>query len=560
MAIFTIKDLTFSYPDQTKAALQGISLTVEDGDFVVICGKSGCGKSTLLKHFKTALTPYGTRSGEILYKDITLEKVSARMQAKEIGYVTQNPDNQIVTDKVWHEMAFGLENLGVDQKSMRLRVAEMASYFGIQNWFDMDVSSLSGGQKQLLNLASVMAMQPEILILDEPTSQLDPIAASDFLQTVRKINRDLGLTVIITEHRLEEVFPVADRVVVMENGRIKAEGSPREIGKNLVDDDMFRAFPTTVRIYAGLGKEGECPLTVREGCRWITGYSDEHGIDGDERNRVWKEENSKDADFEGEEILSVQNGWFRYEKNGEDILRGLDISVMKGQIYAVLGGNGTGKSTALSVMGGINRPYRGKVLLKGRELKKYSSKELHGSIIGMLPQNPQCLFVCDNVYDDLKEMFSEGEYLPKGEIEERVERAAAEAEITHLLKAHPYDLSGGEQQRAALAKILLKNPEILLLDEATKGMDGFYRNKLGEILKKLQANGHTIVMVSHDVEFCAEYADRCGMFFRGNVVAEKSAGEFFVGNSFYTTAANKMARHLFKDAVTVEDVIRLCRQ
>ena len=219
MALFEIRNLTFTYPEAKTPALQEVNVAIEQGEFIVICGKSGCGKTTLLRHFKTALTPYGTRSGEIRFLGDALEQVSVRTQASEIGYVLQSPDNQIVTDKVWHEMAFGLENLGYDQQTIRLRVAEMASFFGIQNWFAKNVEELSGGQKQLLNLASVMAMQPKVLVLDEPTSQLDPIAASEFLATIRKINLELGTTVIIIEHRLEEVFPMADKVLVLEEGR-----------------------------------------------------------------------------------------------------------------------------------------------------------------------------------------------------------------------------------------------------------------------------------------------------------------------------------------------------
>ena len=219
MALFEIKDLNFTYPDAEKPAIENLNFSIDAGEFVVICGKSGCGKTTLLRHFKTVMSPYGKREGEIFFEGERLENVSMRKQSAQIGYVLQSPDNQIVTDKVWHELAFGVENLGYDQKTIRLRVAEMASFFGIQNWFSKNVQELSGGQKQLLNLASVMAMQPKALVLDEPTSQLDPIAAGEFLSTIRKINLDLGITVIIIEHRLEEVFPMADKVLVLEEGK-----------------------------------------------------------------------------------------------------------------------------------------------------------------------------------------------------------------------------------------------------------------------------------------------------------------------------------------------------
>ena len=235
MAHFEIKDLSFSYPvSKDKLALDHINLNIEKGEYIAICGKSGSGKTTLLKHLKSTLAPHGNVSGEIFFEGKPLKDADLREQSSKIGYVMQNPDNQIVTDKVWHELAFGLESLGIDQKTIRLRVAEMASYFGIQRWFHKDVAELSGGQKQLLNLASIMAMQPTVLILDEPTSQLDPIAAADFLNTVRKINLELGTTVIITEHRLEDIFHAADRVVVMENGRIIGYGAHEELLKTCV--------------------------------------------------------------------------------------------------------------------------------------------------------------------------------------------------------------------------------------------------------------------------------------------------------------------------------------
>ncbi|MBQ7895324.1 MAG: ABC transporter ATP-binding protein, partial [Oscillospiraceae bacterium] len=244
MAHFHIKNLSFSYPVTNKECLSSVNLSIEKGDYVVLCGKSGSGKTTLLRHLKTVLCPVGKRSGEILFEGTPLEQVSLRDQSAKIGYVMQNPDDQIVTDKVWHELAFGLESLGCDQKTMRLRVAEMASYFGIADWFHRNVSELSGGQKQLLNLASIMAMQPEVLILDEPTSQLDPIAASDFLNTVKKINRELGTTIIITEHRLEDIYYAADKVIVMEKGKVVADGDPRQVGQLLYSQksQMFAAL------------------------------------------------------------------------------------------------------------------------------------------------------------------------------------------------------------------------------------------------------------------------------------------------------------------------------
>ena len=544
MAHFNIENLTFSYAAaKGRHSLENVSLKVEQGEFLVLCGKSGSGKSTLLRHLKTVLTPNGKRTGEILFRGVPLSKVSDREQAEKIGFVMQNPDDQIVTDKVWHELAFGLESLGCDQKTMRARVAEMACYFGIQDWFHRDVCNLSGGQKQLLNLASIMAMQPEVLILDEPTSQLDPIAASDFLNTVRKINRELGTTVIITEHRLEDIFPYADRAVVMDGGKVIADDAPRNVGKLLYEQHhpMFTAMPTPVRVFYGAAGVGECPLTVREGRSWLSKAFPQTpqypAIPAPELS----EETASSA-------LSLKELWFRYEKDSPDILRGVSAEVPKGSLYAILGGNGAGKSTTLKAICGICKPYRGKVTLFGKPIDKYKNRELFSHCLAMLPQDPKSLFVKKTVREDLEEMTKD---------KALIEETAATCQITSLLDSHPYDLSGGEQQRAALAKVLLTQPKLLLLDEPTKGIDSFFKETFAEILANLKKQGITIVMVSHDVEFCARYADLVSMFFDGHILTTDTPRRFFGSNSFYTTAAHRMSRHVFDMAVTAEDVIRL---
>ena len=546
MAHFQIQNLTFSYPAaKGKRSLDDVNLSIGKGEYVVLCGKSGSGKTTLLRQLKSVLAPHGKRSGEILFNGVSLDKVSQRDQSAKIGYVMQNPDDQIVTDKVWHELAFGLESLGCDQKTMRARVAEMACYFGIQDWFHRDVANLSGGQKQLLNLASIMAMQPEVLILDEPTSQLDPIAASDFLNTVRKINLELGTTVIITEHRLEDIFPYADRAIVMDSGKVIADDTPRNIGKLLYQqkNDMFAAMPTPVRVFYGADGEGDCPLTVRDGRNWL---SLEYA------SPKYSEMPTSTQDDEVENAaLTLKELWFRYEKDSPDVLRGVSAEVPVGSLYAIVGGNGAGKSTTLKAVCGICRPYRGKVKVFGKPVEKYKSSELFGGCLAMLPQDPKSLFVKKTVREDLAEMTKDTA---------KIAQVAAICEIEALLDSHPYDLSGGEQQRSALAKVLLTEPKLLLLDEPTKGIDSFFKEKLADILCKLKEDGITIVMVSHDVEFCAKYADQVSMFFDGQILTTDTPRRFFGANSFYTTVANRMSRHVFHNAVTAEDVIELCRQ
>jgi len=554
MEIIKIENLSFKYPLKDKKALNDINLFVKNGDFIVICGKSGCGKSTLLKHLKPTLTPHGESFGNIYYEGKKLKDTDSRIQASDIGFVHQSPENQIVTDKVWHELAFGLENLGYDNDIIRLRVAEMASYFGIEKWFYKEVCELSGGEKQILNLASIMAMSPKVLILDEPTSQLDPIIATEFLDTIKKINRDLGITVILSEHRLDAIFPMADRVVVMEDGKIIIDATPKEVGEFLRDNknDMFLAMPSPMRIYTQINNNLECPITVRDGRRWLETLLSNNEI------LIKENEKIKKAPL-GETVIELKEVWFKYEKNGPNILKDLSMQVHKGELYSLVGGNGTGKTTTLNLISGINKAYRGKVFIRGKEIGKYSSKELFTNNLGILPQNPQSLFVMKTVMEDLMEMLFDLD-INEDEKKKRVLKVVETLEIKEILDMHPYDLSGGEQQKAALAKILLLNPKILLLDEPTKALDSFYKKKLEILLKKLKQEGTTIIMVTHDIEFAAKVSDTCGMFFDGSIITSGTPEKFFSENNFYTTCANKMSRDIFKAAITCEDVVKLCKR
>ena len=533
-----IEHFSFYYPEQAEKTLDDLTLTVEQGEFLVLCGPSGCGKSTLLRQLKTVLAPHGRRLGSIRFEGCPLEELDQREQSAGIGFVQQDPENQIVTDKVWHELAFGLESLGYDTPTIRRRVAEMASFFGIQTWFYKNVTELSGGQKQLLNLASIMAMQPSVLILDEPTSQLDPIAAADFLATLGKINRELGTTVVLTEHRLEDAFPLASRVAVMDRGRLLCTGSPAEVGAILrgAGHSMFLAMPTPMRIWASAPDAGgHCPVTVREGRDWLTGFADGHPL-GElpaESRHVYPDEPA----------ITAEGLWFKYEKELPDVVKGLSLTVRRGEFLALLGGNGTGKTTSLKLLSGLQKPYRGEVRLAGS--------------VGVLPQNPQALFVKKTVREDLFEILKGRNFSGKAQ-EERVAWAVRLCRLEGLLDRHPYDLSGGEQQRAALAKVLLLGPEILLMDEPTKGLDAEFKQVFAEILQSLLRQGVTLLMVSHDIEFCARYAHRCALFFDGSIVTEAPPRAFFSGNSFYTTSANRMARGLLPEAVTAEDVIQAC--
>lgn len=553
-----IRNLEFTYANMEVSSIRGINLALKKGSFTCICGPSGCGKTTLLRNLKPSITPHGLRSGtiEIMGKSVERFEGNPGEEAQTIGYVLQNPENQIVTDKVWHELAFGLENLGLPTETIRLRIAEIASFFGIQSWFDKDVSELSGGQKQLLNLAAVMVMQPEILILDEPTSQLDPIAAVDFLDAVKKINNDIGTTVIITEHRLDNVVSMSDRLVVIDNGEIVVNSEPYSAVSRLaeVSHPMFLAMPNPAQVYeSAMSRLNECetecfddrtkypniPLNVREGRQWLDYIMAGVPIKFD---RVQRKETINSSEIK----LHIKDLWFRYERDSKDIIKGLDFEAYKGEILAIIGGNGTGKTTLLSILAGMRKPYRGRC-------------NINGDTTALLPQNPQTLFVRDTVREELLEALEDLD-LKATDSNLKIAEISELLEIADIMDKHPYDISGGEQQRVALGKVLLLNPDLLLMDEPTKGIDNLLKNKLGELLRKLSAEGKTIIFVSHDIEFCSRFASRCMMFFDGGISGEGTPANLFAGNNFYTTAANRMARNYFVDAVLPEEVGLLVAQ
>ena len=536
MEILTVRDLSFRYALGTEDALKGVSFGVEEGDLVAVSGPTGCGKSTLLRMLKKELTPMGELSGQVLLDGVPLDQIDPRKAASSIGFVMQRPEHQIVTDKVWHELAFGLENLGYPQDVIRRRVSEIASYFDIENWFEMDVADLSGGQKQLLNLASIMVMQPRILILDEPTSQLDPIAASDFLTTVQKLNSDMGLTVIIVEHRLQEVVPAANRLLIMDRGgRLLHYGKPREVCSRLRErPDLLMAMPSTVRLFSAMGGQGECPLTISEGRQWV-------GTFGCEKQPVFEKAQESSAPF----ALEMDDVWFRYERNGHDVLRGTSLAVREGEIFCILGGNGSGKTTCLGAAAGLNKPYSGKVRIFGKDIKEYKNQSLYRNCLTMLPQDVQTIFLKNTVREELADAGEAAGQLPY--------------DIESLMDKHPYDLSGGEQQLVALAKVLATKPKLLLLDEPTKGIDASAAARIVDILKKLRDGGMTIVIVTHDVEFAAMAADRCAMFFRGEVTSTGAPREFFSENNFYTTAVNRLTRGYFHGCMTHGDAEQALR-
>ena len=549
MVLFEIDNLTFAYNGAEQNAVSGVSLCVNKGDFVLVCGKSGCGKTTLLRLLKPALAPVGKRTGSVTFCGTDITKLDNRTAASAIGFVMQNPDDQIVTDKVWHELAFGLESLGESSDVIRRRVAEICGFLGLTDIYGKRTCELSGGEKQLLNLASVLVTNPDVVLLDEPTAQLDPIAASSFLQALKKLNEELGLTVVLVEHRLEESFAMANKVVIMDEGKVVFASSPEDIGELYNNDklvcDIFEGLPAAVRLFKATNGVGKCPLTVRDGKRYVEAnfgknMNDRYAVQG----------------CKGDVAIEVANGYFRYERDGADVLDNLSLQVYANEILCIFGANGVGKTTLLRILAGTKRLYKGKYRLWGKKIKEYGNNLYRDNLTAM-PQNPQNLFVKNTVRADLAELAALVGY-GKTEQAQAVADVMAQTGVTDLAERHPYDLSGGEKQKVALAKVLLTRPKIVLLDEPTKGLDAYSKRQFAEVLAKLKTDGKTVVVVTHDVEFAAVVADRCAMFFDGKIVSVADKYAFFAENRYYTTAFARITRENFADAVTFERAVELC--
>ena len=577
--IFDIDKFSFAYPDGNDEsgrtylpdALRDTELHVRQGEFVVILGRSGCGKTTLLRQLKPSVTPVGKKKGQIIFDGKDICSLDDRMAASQIGFVWQDVNAQLVTDKVWHKLAFGLESLGYNNGYVRRRVAEMGSFFGLGDIFHRKVMELSGGQKQLVNLASVMAMSPKALVLDEPTSQLDPIAANDFINSLVRINRELGTTIIMTEHRLEDVLPVCNRSVVMENGRIIYDGDVRGFAESVrtkrIDRGLYLSMPASVQIYMGLEKDSgkQLPLTVPDAREWLVDYDRkfrenggapvvpeiqnrgaDEGVNGSENqadNAAVDKGDKKRGAVNGQKdagcreehpvVCSLDEVSFRYERNTGDVLRQVSLDIYANEILMINGSNGCGKSTMLSLIANLYSPYSGKLRI---------AKNLR---TGMLPQNPELLFTRRSVRDELIDANDR----------QQLAEIVRFCRLEELLDRHPYDLSGGEKQRLGLAKVLIADPDILLMDEPTKGLDNGFKMQLADMLRKLQKRGKTIVVVSHDIEFCAVAGDRVALLFDGEVAMVGDVRSYMSDNNFFTTAASRISRNILDGAVTVREVL-----
>ena len=460
-----VQGLSFAYPGAEAPVLEGLDWRVPQGAFALLVGGTGSGKSTLLSLLKPEIAPAGERTGDARVLGENVADMDVRASAERVGYVFQDPENQIVCETVWHEMAFGLENLGLARDEMRRRIAETSYFFGLEDWLHRDTDTLSGGRKQLLSLAAVLALRPRVLLLDEPTSQLDPVAEKNFLHALFRVNRELGCTVVVATHQPRPMLEYATCAYRIEGGRVC----------EVVD-------------LASLGsREG---LLALDSC--------------------WPAQVAATS-----AAAAIREGWFRYDRAGGWVLRGLDASFSAGAVHAVVGGNGCGKSTMLSVLAKTVK------LQRGRMVRAAASAAL-------LPQNPKALLVAETVRDELMEWASTCGY------DEAVARErAASLGLSGLDGRHPYDLSGGQRQLLALAKLLLIGPELLLLDEPTKGLDLTSRRIIARALRDHAEAGGTVIMATHDLDFAEQVADDIAMIFDGEIACMEPPTDFFADNVFY---------------------------
>jgi energy-coupling factor transport system ATP-binding protein len=541
LALFEIKDLTYYYPGSTKPSLNSIDLEIREGEFLLVVGGSGSGKSSLARVI-AGLIPefYGGRlQGKLFFQGVELKGDDRHILNSHVGIVFQDPEKQLVMTSVEAEIAFGLENLGLTQQEMFRRVAEVMTFLNLAPLRDKFTSNLSGGEKQKVALAAVLAMQPRILVLDEPTSQLDPVAAGEFLDLVEYLNKELGYTVVLIEQRLERCFHLADRAVVMEQGEIVFDGTPADAARWQVERQL-PFIPPVAKFFASVNSSA-VPLTVRDGRRELHKYLPIVSLQENTDRKIKLTPVNKEP-----AVLVAKNLWYSYPGGGE-VIRGQSLSVSKGEFVVILGANAAGKSTLLKLLAGILKPDRGSVQLLGQDTRHLSLMEL-GRKVGYLSQNPNDYLFQDTVEDELRFTLNNFQIPDNGICDEILKKLNLYA----LRHANPRDLSSGERQRVALASILVAGPRLLLLDEPTRGMDYRLKAELGGFLKGITASGGSVVLVTHDVEFAAEYAARVVMIFDGMVACD-GPREVLGESIFYAPQIARMFRGIAQGVLTVHE-------
>ncbi len=544
MPLIKVENLTYYYPETEKAALRDINLDIEEGEFILVAGGSGSGKSSFARVL-AGLIPdfYGGRiGGKVFFKGKDIRTMDRRKLAREVGMVFQDPEKQIVQTYVEAEIAFGLENLGLPSSEMLHRVAEVICFMNMTPIKEAFTANLSGGQKQKLALASVLAMQPHVLILDEPTSQLDPVSAEDILNLAKRLNEEMGFTVIMIEQRLERCFHLADRVLLMERGEITCDGSAQEMARETIKRDM-PFVPPVARFFAGLNTPS-VPTTVKEGRKLLRSYFKEKNFTGEKQSSL-DVKNIFDGDLmEQKSVVSLKNLWFTYP-GGQEVLKDVSLDIKEGEFVAILGENGAGKSTLLKHIIGMLKPGRGRVQVLGKDISKNGFKEIR-RFTAYLSQNPNDYLFQDTVEDELLFTLKNFGLKDISVVDETLEKF----HLSRYRKTNPRELSSGERQRVALASVLVTGPRLIILDEPTRGVDFRLKAELGRFLQKETEKGNTVIVVTHDVEFAAEFAARTVMMFSGRIVSDGEKHDVLEKSVFYSPQIGKMCRGICEGVLT----------
>ncbi|MDD5923521.1 MAG: ATP-binding cassette domain-containing protein [Clostridia bacterium] len=540
MSFIEVKNLNFSYPEQEVKALDDINLDIDRGDFVIVYGPSGCSKTTLLKHLKPEIMPHGTRGGDILYDGKSISTLDRLSSAQKIAYIPQNTTEYSITHKVYRELAFSLECMGIGDSEIYTRIAECCEYFGIGRLFDRDMSTLSGGERKIVSIAAAMCLNPELMILDEPLSQLDPISCKRLVSIIERLNKEKGITIIISEHRLEDIYQFCNKLIVMEHGKIILNGLPTVVGDNLKNYRSLGGFPSYVRLYYATRLGQKCPFGIADARRYLA-----------ENIINQKAELASEAEY-GEEILNCKDICFAYDKKSQDVLSDLSFSLHKGEIMCVLGSNGSGKSTLLKVIADLKRPYKGKISVFSKDIRKYKDNELYHSNISYLPQDPLNMFSCESIGEDFRRVMT-----VHGTDDDFLKRTLDLLGISHLLSKNPRDVSGGELQKCALCMLLITSPRLLLLDEPSKGLDYASKQDIIKIMHSLKKKGVSVFAVTHDLEFAADVADTSAMLFNKKLIGLKNSREFFCDNKLYTTPICRITDGILDGCVTINDVVKM---
>jgi len=550
LSLFEVENLTYYYPETEQPALHNVNITIEEGEFLLIVGGSGSGKSSLARAL-TGLIPdfYGGRiGGTVFYKKRDIRSISRRDLAGEVGIVFQDPEKQLVMTGVEAEVAFGLENMGLPQAEMFRRVAEVMSFLGLTPLKTEFTTTLSGGQKQKLALGSVLAMQPRALILDEPTSQLDPAAAEEFFNLIKRLNEEMNMTVVLVEQRLDRCFHLADRVMVMENGEIVRDGPPGETAAWQVKNGL-PFVPPVATLFARTGSP-DVPLTVKKGRRLLK----KKLRNGDKEMTVALDQQEQVmSPSGGKPVVEVKDLWFAYP-NGREALRGINLSVNTGEFLAVLGENAAGKTTLLKHLAGLLKPNRGKVTIMGRDTRQATPRQM-ARTVGYLSQNPNDYLFQDTVAEELRFTLANLELPDEG----RVDRLLEKLDLTRHRQANPRDLSSGERQRVVLASVMVAGPRLLVLDEPTRGLDYGLKARLGSLLREIAKDGTTVIVVTHDVEFAAEYACRVVMLFDGRVACDGLKHAALGSSMFYAPQISRLFRDIDSSVLTFREALNKMR-